>query len=206
MKKFKVVVYILILLAIASYFICLSVIPTQTIQVTDKFIGWLNTPVGIAGISTTIGGIFIFIVTKFVFANSKFGRKELDNIKKDNAETKEQFDTLKNAFYDNLRITNDWCEETKNECDNQVTIMLNEFEDLQNNMLTALKTIPNKKVQEIVSEYKSQYDVRKEEIIEKTVNTNDYVDKKLNELFNEFKNKMENMLNEETINIETEKE
>ena len=162
----------------------------------------MNTPVAIAGISTTIGGIVVFVIVKFIMNTSKFGRKELDNVK-------QEFDELENRLLDyQIDITDGLnkniagFEQLKNDCNNQVTIMLEQFEDLQANMIAALKTIPNKKVQAVVEEYESQYQVKKQEIIEKTIYTNDYVDNKLNEL----RQDVEKMLNEakERINSETE--
>ena len=178
------------------------VFPVQAKEISENIMNVLNTPVGIAGVSTTIGGILAFIVTKFVMTNSKFGRKELDNIKK-------EFDEFQNAAIEHqqaltMKISDyeDKFNNLKNNCEDQVKIVISEFEDLQKDTLNALKTIPNKKVQAIVCEYENNYESRKAEIIEKVSNSDEYINNKLNELRKEF----EEMLNEakETFNNETE--
>ena len=197
----KVIGWILFTLVLAAGILCF-IFPVQAKEVCDNIMNVLNTPVAIAGISTTIGGIIAFILTRFIMNNSKFGRKELDGIKNDFKETELELINFEENINNKLIESNKKYEELKNSCNNQVTIMLEQFEDLQNNMLSALKTIPNKKVQAIIVEYESQYEVKKAEIIEKTIYTNEYIDNKLNEL----KQDMEKMLNEakERINSETE--
>ena len=197
----KIVYWILFGLGLTAGVLCF-IFPVQAKEVSENIMNVLNTPFAIAGFSFTIGGLIIFVITKFIMSNSKFGRKELDGVK-------EEFDALEDrllSYQDDITLKLDEYskdyELVKNTCNNQVTIMLEQFEDLQHNMIDALKTIPNKKVQAIIAKYESQYEVKKAEIIEKTVCTNDYIDNKLNEL----RQDMEKMLNEakERINSETE--
>lgn len=197
-KAIKWTLFFIILACIAVYVVTAIFAPEQNKLVTDKVTEWLNTPVGVAGVSTTIGGIFAYIVTKFIFSNSKFGRKELDNIKNEFKDVRTDVDTYIENFDSWAKNIEQECDETKNSCNNQVSIMLEQFEDLQKKTIDALKTIPNKKVQAIVDEYESQYAERKEEVIERTIHTNDYIERKFKEL--------EDMINEakETINSETE--
>lgn len=201
-KVIKWTAYILFLVIFISAAVCYFVIPEQTKMVVDKIVEYTNTPIAIAGISTTLGGIISYVIVNFVVKNTKFGRKEINNLKADYNQAKEDISEYKHNM--DLLLANQE-EEFKNYregCEKQVTMMLEEFEDLQKETLSALKTIPNKKVQAIVEEYEAKYSERKKEIIEKTIYTNDYVDNKLNEL----REYMEKMLNEakETINSETE--
>lgn len=201
-KVIKWTAYILFLVIFISAAVCYFVIPEQTKMVVDKIVEYMNTPIAIAGISTTLGGIISYVIVNFVVKNTKFGRKEINNLKEDYNQAKEDISEYKHNI--DLLLTNQE-EEFKNYrqcCENQVTMMLEEFEDLQKKTISALKTIPNKKVQAIVEEYEAKYAERKKEIIEKTVYTNDYVDNKLNEL----REYMEKILNEakETINSKTE--
>ena len=57
MKKLKIIVSILVLALVVAYFVCSLAIPIKTAEATDKVLAWLSTPIGIAGISTTIGGL-----------------------------------------------------------------------------------------------------------------------------------------------------
>lgn len=206
-KAIKWTAFFLILACLVIYTVSGIFAPEQTKQLTDTVIGWLNTPVGIAGISTTIGGIISYVIVNFVMKNTKFGRKELDSIRKDTEDFKavtisevKEFKEIVNKYENNYKtFTAD--------CDNKITIMCEQFTYLYDNTIKALKTIPNKKVQAIVTEYESKFQVIKEDIINKTVNKNAYVDAKIKELddnYKEFIEKMEKMLNEKAINSETE--
>lgn len=197
-KAIKWTLFFIILACITVYVVSAIFAPEQNKLVTDKVTEWLNTPVGVAGVSTTIGGIFAYIVTKFIFANSKFGRRELDHIKNDTDEFKKIIVEHEQSVNDKVNEYENKYKELEQNCNNQVSIMLEQFEDLQKKTIDALKTIPNKKVQAIVDEYESQYAERKEEVIERTIHTNDYIERKFKEL--------EDMINEakETINSETE--
>ena len=197
----KVVYWVLFVLGLVAGVLCF-IYPVQAKEVCDNIMTVLNTPFAIAGVSFTLGGIIIFVVTRFIMNNSKFGRKELDSVKKDLESAKKQIAEYEYKISLRLDEYGKDYELVKNTCNNQVTIMLEQFEDLQHNVIDGLKAIPNKKVQAVVAEYESQYEVKKAEIIEKTVCTNDYIDNKLNEL----RQDMEKMLNEakERINSETE--
>lgn len=202
----KVLLWTLYILALAATVLCF-VFPVQAKETCENVINVLNTPFVIAGVSVTLGGLLTFIVSKFILNNTKFGRKEIDNLKAENEEFKKII--IENEKSVNEKVDN--CEKQVNKleesCNNQCTIMLGQFESLQTNVINALKAIPNKKIQAIVEEYESHYEAEKQEIIEKTINTNEYVDKKLEEMFDEFMKKVEDTLNEErkeAINTETE--
>lgn len=213
-KAIKWTAFFLVLACLVIYTVSGIFAPEQTKQLTDTVVSWLNTPVGIAGVSTTIGGIISYVIVNFVMKNSKFGRKELDNIKNDNNAFKdevnkyrEQINEYKDKAVAQIEEYKNKFEETKKECENKVTVMYEEFNDAQKMLVDSLKTIPNKKVQAIVAEYEAKFNIRKEEIISKTINTNEYINTKIKELddnYKEFIEKMEKMLNEKAINSETE--
>ena len=207
-KAIKWGLYFICLGALVIYFVGGIFAPEQTKHATDVVISWLNTPVGIAGISTTIGGIIAYIIVNFVMKNTKFGRKELDNIKKDCDEFQANVIVVENNAIKRIEEYEAKYEELKKSCDNKVAIMYDQFEDMQNTLHASLKTIPNKKVQAIVAKYETEFKVRKEEIINKTVNTNEYIDKRINELNKKFDAFLEEIKNEreETVNDKAEAE
>ena len=186
-------VYGLILVGTALCFI----FPVQAKEVCNNIMTVLNTPIAIAGVTVTLGGILAFVVSKFIMNNSKFGRKELDGIKRDFSETEKEVIEYKEKIDNKILEVEGKYKYLEENCMNQVSVMLDEFEDLQNNMLNALETIPNVKVKAIVADYKAQYAERKEEIITKTVNTNEYIDKKIAEMKAEFDKLMEKLKHEE---------
>lgn len=198
-KVVKITAYVLCLVAVVALTICYLVIPSQTKQAVDIIVGYLNTPVAVAGISTTIGGIVIFVVSKFIISNTKFGKKELEKIKDDVNNAKVSVYEYKGIITDEVKKYKVQFEDLKKESEDKITIMYEEFKDLKVNLMDSLKVIPNKKVQEIVEKYESEFNVREEEIINKTVNTNEYVNSKIKELedkYQEFLNEAEVMLNE----------
>lgn len=210
-KVIKWTAYILVLGGLLAYLVCALSAPEFTKHATDVVIGWLNTPVGIAGISTTIGGIISYVIVNFVIKNTKFGRKELDNNKKEFEDFKEDTINEMNKFTEIVNKNESNYKSFTSDCDNRITILSEQFTNLYDNTMKALKTIPNKKVQAMVNEYEAKFDTVKQEIIDKTVNKNAYVDAKIKELENNYKKfieKMEIMLNEreETFNSQTEAE
>lgn len=198
----KVLMWTLYFLALAATALCF-IFPVQAKEVCDNIMNVLNTPIAIAGVSVTLGGLLSFVVSKYIMTNTKFGRKELDSLKEDFKETENEVTEYKEKIDNRVAEIENKYASLENNCENKVTIMLEEFEDMQNTVINGLKTIPNKKIQAIVEEYETKYAERKEEIIEKTINTNDYIDKKLLEMFQEF---MEKVKYEETVNNEAEAE
>ena len=198
-KVVKITAYVLCLLAIAALTICYLVIPAKTKEVVDIAIGYLNTPVAIAGITTTIGGILIFVISKFIISNTKFGRKEIDTMKQEISIYKDFIKNYKGEAESKIADYQQKFEDMKAECENQIAVMYDVFEDLQANTMSSLKVIPNKKIQEIVETYEQNFSKNKEEIIEKTVNTNEYVNSKIKELeekYQAFMKDAEGILNE----------
>lgn len=198
----KVLMWTLYFLALAATVLCF-IFPVQAKEVCDNIMNVLNTPIAIAGVSVTLGGLLSFVISKYLVNNTKFGRKELDGIKRDFAECENEVTEYKEKIDNKVAEIESNYKQLEQTCDSKVTIMLEEFEDMQNTVINGLKTIPNKKIQAIIEEYEAKYAERKEEIIEKTINTNDYIDKKLLEMFQEF---MEKVKYEETVNNEAEAE
>lgn len=212
-KVVKWILYGLIICAILTLSVCRFVIPEQTALFLDKIIELSKTPVAIAGISTTIGGIFIFVITKFIFTNSKFGKKELEKIKNDVKLFKEKATEESTQLINKVDEYKEKFELLKEDCDNKVTIMYEEFNKLESSLLDGLKAIPNKKVQDIVMNYEKESGVRKKDIIEKTIHTNEYVNGKVQELtahyeemFKELCGKVEVILNEKAEDDKATKE
>lgn len=192
----KVIAWTVYGLILAGTALCF-IFPVQAKEVCNNIMTVLNTPIAIAGVTVTLGGVLAFVISKFIMNNSKFGRKELDRIKEDFKECENEVSDHKEKIDNKIAKIENKYANLENNCENKVTIMLNQFEDLQNNVLSALEVIPNVKVKAIVADYKSQYAERKEEIITKTVNTNKYIDKKIAEMKAEFDKLMEKLKNEE---------
>jgi len=201
MKKFlKIFSTILVISAIVAYFVCTAVIPTQMEVFNNTLTNILNYPLTIAGVSVTIGSIASYIIVKYVMNMTKFGRKELDNVNTEVEHSKQDINNFMNDISSQVNELKNDFDELKADCNNQCTVMLNQFEILQDRTLTALEAVPNRKVQLIVAQYKGEYEILKSEIIEKTINTDEYINekiKKLEEMLNEAKEIFNNKAEEE---------
>lgn len=204
--KTKVIISGLTILLLIAYLVCSLVIPAETVEFINKVGVILNYPITIAGVSMTIGGLFFYFLVKFILKTTKFGRKELDNMQKGNEAIKNEVEQFKTDTLNALNNFKNDINDFKKSCDDKTTVMINQFEVLQNNMLSALEVIPNKKVQAIIIEYKATYEAKKQEFIEKAVNADKYIENKLTDMFKQFMAKVEEKLNEreETINVEAE--
>lgn len=200
-------IYALVLAAAGVLVFCYAAFPVETKQTIAKIMEYANTPVAIAGVSTTVGGVLVFVATKYLVSNTKFGRGELDKMKADMKDFKGSIDNVVAQYKDKSNEAMAGFENLKTETEGKITVVYNEFEDLQETMLKSLEAFPNKHIQEMVSKYKAEFANRKEEIVDKTINTNEFVDKKIAEIraqydnmFNDLLNKVEKTLNEEGKN------
>lgn len=201
----KIIIMVLTILGLAATALCF-VFPVQAKEVSNNISEFLNTPYMIAGTSITLGGILTFVISKFIVNNTKFGRKEINTVKEDFKELKEAVGENEKSVERTIALYTEKYMELEEKCNTQVTVMLDQFEDMQNKVLTALEAIPNRKVQLIVSEYKSNYEAKKQEIINKTINTNEYIDEKLAEMKKQFDEFMEKLSHEKEENDQTTEE
>ena len=206
MKKINIVLTIILILLAGVYLACCIIIPEQTNVFLEHLSVVLNYPITIAGVSVTLGGLFLWIITNFVLKNTKFGRRELNNMRKEVNYTEQQFNELKANTLEQLCNFKNDIDDFKKDTETKTTVMINQFENLQNNMLTALKAIPNKKVQDIIQEYEANYEVKKQEFMEKAINSDKYIEEKLTNMFKDFMLEVEEKLNEreETVDTKTE--
>lgn len=207
-KAIKWTAYILLLAAVITTVVCYLVFPAETKRAIDKIMQYANTPIAIAGVTTTVGGVLGFVISKYVLDNTKFGRRELDTIHETMNEFKDQsskaIQEYKGKFEELKANYESKFEDLKSETEGKITVVYNEFKDLQDTLLGSLEAFPNKHIQALVAEYKARFQEREAEIVEKTINTNEFIDKKIAEIkaqyetmFNELLGKVEKTLNEE---------
>lgn len=156
MKKLKLTLSIIAALLAVAYFVCSLVIPEQTVWFMGQVGVVLNYPITIAGVSMTIGGIIAWILVNFILKNTKFGRKELDGMKKDNANISGKVEEFQNNVTNQIEEMKKQWEEFKNEEIERSSLTLNGADNAERMMINALKTIPNKKVQAIVKRYEDE--------------------------------------------------
>lgn len=206
-KKLLWILYILVVAGFIAYSVCLCVIPEQTNEFTENVKILLQQPIVIAGFTVTVGGIASFVISRYLVKNTKFGRKELDALSGKIEEYKEIIENKANESKNLVCDKINELENLKEQCENKITVVYEEFKELKGNLMDSLKVIPNKKVQEIVSKYEAEFNDREQEIIKKTVDTNEYVNEKIAQLENEFHNallKLEKTYEERKDNQATE--
>lgn len=201
----KIITAIVCVLGIVATALCF-IFPVQAKEVSENITNVLNTPFVIWGTSITLGGILTYIISKYIMTNSRFGRKEIDGLKSDFSECEIEISDYKEKIDEKIAEVENKYVNLEANCNNQVSIMLQQFEEMQGKMLTALEVIPNVKVQNIVNEYKQEYEAKKQEIIDKTINTNSYVDEKLAEMKAQFDEFMEKLKHEKAEDNQTTKE
>ena len=207
-KAIKWTLYFILLGSCIASLLCSIIIPEQFNKFMEQLALILNYPITIAGVSMTIGGIIAYVLVNFVIKNTKFGRKELTNMKADNDAVKNDVEQFKVDTLNTIKNFRTEIDNFEKDTETKTTVMINQFENLQYEMLNALKTIPNKKVQAIVDEYKAKYEDTKQEFIEKAVNSDKYIEEKLTNMFKDFMLEVEEKLNEreETVDVKAEEE
>lgn len=82
MKKFNKILTIILFVLIAALGIsCLVVYiidPNLFEEWLDKVLDIVNRPIVIAGVSTTIGGLFVLFITKYITNNLSFGKNKIE--------------------------------------------------------------------------------------------------------------------------------
>lgn len=207
-RSAKIVLYLIIIINIIILSVCYIIIPEQVNAALSLLSDILNKPITVAGVSMTIGGIIAYVLVNFVIKNTKFGRRELTNMKANNEAVKNDVEQFKSDTLNTVKNFRTEIDDFKKDTELKTTVMINQFENLQYEMLNALKTIPNKKVQAIVDEYKAKYEDTKQEFIQKAVNSDKYIEEKLTNMFKDFMLEVEEKLNEreETVDVKAEEE
>lgn len=207
-KAIKWTLFFILLGSCIASLLCSIIIPEQFNKFIEQVTLILNYPITIAGVSMTIGGIIAYVLVNFVIKNTKFGRRELTNMKADNDAVKNDVEQFKADTLNTVKNFRTEIDDFKKDTETKTTVMINQFENLQYEMLNALKTIPNKKVQAIVDEYKTKYEDTKQEFIQKVVNSDKYIEEKLTNMFKDFMLEVEEKLNEreETVDVKAEEE
>jgi len=154
MKKFlKIFIPIVIILGGIALAICYMVIPERTKAAADVVVGYMNTPLFIAGGTTITVGLVVGVVIKFIYDRYKDNvKKELNNIKLDfEAKKKEIEDKYNEQKIKSEEYLEKLALENKKLWEMYITL-----EDAHNISIEAVydlfKLIPNKKVQEKVEE------------------------------------------------------
>lgn len=155
-NKTKIILSGLAALLSIAYLVCSIVIPAETMEFMNKVGVILNYPITIAGVSMTIGGIAAYFLVNVILKTTKFGRKELDNIKKDNEEFKASVENTINEGKKNVQENNDEYNKLQNNLDEMLNNSKKDYEHLEELVLSALEVVPNKKIRAKVKEYRDE--------------------------------------------------
>lgn len=113
MKKFNKILTIILFALIATLGISCMVVyiidPNLFKEWLDKVLDIVNRPIVIAGVSTTIGGVFVFFITKYITNNLAFGKNKIeqyDERVKQIEQAKEDFENAANKKIKKLEERN----------------------------------------------------------------------------------------------------
>ena len=156
-KAVKISLYCFGLSCFIALALCYIIIPERTKMAMDIVISYINTPLGIVGGTTITMGIVAYVVFKLISTykvnaiTSKYNEAKL-GCEKEKEQAK--------AYYEQALKEKE-----------QVQEMLNAYNkrlDTQANAIVVVcNTIPNKKVNELASEFESKSSVQKQELKEK---------------------------------------
>lgn len=154
MKKFiKWFLVITMILGCIALAICYIVIPERTKAAADVVVGYMNTPLFIAGGSTITLGVVVGAIIKSIYDRYKDNVKdELNNIKLDfeakKKEIEDKYNKEKEEFKNEIKELKDEIKIERSIAEDCIK-QLREFCD---NNIELFELIPNKKVQEKVEE------------------------------------------------------
>lgn len=143
MKKFvKWFLFSLLVCGAIALAICYMVIPQETKSAMDIVVGYLNTPLGIAGGTTITIGMVAYIVISYLF---KVNREK----------SKEDYETLVSEYQAKISGFENECNKLK-DCEEKLIEQVNDLIEQHNisieQISEILKLIPNKKVQDKLGE------------------------------------------------------
>lgn len=175
MKKFvKWFLFSLFVCGSLALAICYMVIPERTKSAVDVVIGYLNTPIGIAGGTTITIGLVAGVILKVVYDRYK------DSVRNDFAKAKEYAEAQKEqakGYYD-LAI------QEREQIREILSSYSSRIDDLLNKLVLVCETIPNAKVKALAHEIKDSGEQLKEELKEQLDNSDNLlanaIDKKSN--------------------------
>lgn len=199
-KALKISLYCFVLSCIIALALCYIIIPERTKEAMDIVIGYLNKPLGIVCGTTVTLGLVAFVIFKLVMSAHK---KSLEYKWNESVLSCEKEKEQAKAYYEQALKKEE-----------QVQEMLSAYDERLNTQANAIvvvcNTIPNKKVNELASEFSEKATIQKEELKDKLESIeNNYVSameervtlKDLQEQFNEFKKVVESYgKREETTN------
>ena len=165
-KALKISLYCFVLSCIVALALCYIIIPERTKMAMDIVIIYLNTPLGIVGGTTITMGLVAYVVFKLIstYKVNEITRK-YNEAKLSCEKEKEQA----KAYYEQALKEKE-----------QVQEMLNAYDERLNAQANAIvvvcNTIPNKKVNELGSEFESKSIEQKQELKDRLESIeNDYV-------------------------------
>ena len=141
MKKFvKWFTFWLIVCGGIALAICYMVIPTETKSAIDIVVGYLNTPLGVAGGTTiTLGMVVYFVVSHIFKLNRDKVKEQYDSCVQELEQKKKEIKELLVEYEKELK-----------EYDTKVRECFEQITKVQNKEIDILQIIPNKKVKEQV--------------------------------------------------------
>jgi len=163
MKKIKYVLLSLLFAGGISLGICYIVMPENTKAAMDVVIGYLNTPLGIAGGTIATAGGIGYLILKYVVLVAQIKHKnEIEQAKLYLTDKVSEVDKFCNVIDKEFNDVKENMENVIKECinayENKVKSMNTKFDCLVSNLFNVLQNDPSAKVRAAVEEFKVKYD------------------------------------------------
>lgn len=157
MKKFiKWFLFALIVSAGIALGVCYIVVPNQTRECVDVVIGYLNTPIFIAGGTTVTLGLVAGIIIKLIYDRYR------DNVRNDLQEAKRFVEIQKGQAKSYL----DLAIHEREEINEILSAYSQRIDDLVDKLIIVCETSPNAKIKALAEQFKNQSIELKGEIVE----------------------------------------
>ena len=189
-KALKISLYSLLVCGALALAICYIVIPERTKEAMDIVIGYLNKPLGIVCGTTITLGLVTFVIFKLISIARQKTLEEKYNVAVLNCEKEKE---QAKAYYESAL-------KEKEQVQEMLSAYNQRLEEQENRIVLVCNTIPNKKVNDLVSGFVDKTNEQKQELKDKLESIeNNYVSaleervtlKGLQEQFNEFKKVVE---------------
>ena len=199
-KALKISLYSLLVCGVLALAVCYIVIPERTKEAVDIVIGYLNKPLGIVCGTTITLGLVAFVIFKLIVSAKQ---KTIEQKWNESVLSCEKEKEQAKAYYEQAL-------KEKEQVQEMLSAYNKRLEEQENRIVLVCNTIPNKKVNDLVSDFVEKSNEQKQELKDKLESIeNNYVGaleervslKDLQEQFNEFKKVVENYgKREETTN------
>lgn len=198
MKKFLKIALIVAAVLGTGALVFYFVAPEMFMNMLDTVSFYLNQPLPIVGISV----LTICLVLLKIFSSTSFGKKVINEAKKEVADAKTEFEVKTQKILEVEKNLENKEQEMKDEYQKKIETVYAQFDYFENSIFKSLKEIPNAKVQAELTKFEEGYKQKKEELGLIVGNGYTVIEDALEEMKKEMLKEVKGILNEEKERVD----